>query len=63
MPHVHIGKRCTVRGAIIDEHCDIPDDTQIGVDPQSDRERFDVTPRGIVLVTADAMLAATAVRK
>jgi glucose-1-phosphate adenylyltransferase len=62
MPDVHIGKRCIIRGAILDEHCEIPDDTQIGVDPKADRERFEVTPRGIVLVTADALHAATVVR-
>jgi glucose-1-phosphate adenylyltransferase len=62
MPDVRIGKRCTIRNAILDEHCYIPDDMQIGVDPQRDRERFDVTPRGIVLVTPDALHVATAVR-
>jgi glucose-1-phosphate adenylyltransferase len=62
MPDVHIGKRCIIRGAILDEHCEIPDGTQIGVDPKLDRERFEVTPRGIVLVTADALHAATVVR-
>jgi glucose-1-phosphate adenylyltransferase len=62
MPDVRIGKGCTIRGAILDEHCYIPDGMQIGVDPRSDRERFDVTPRGIVLVTPDALHAATVVR-
>ena len=58
----NIGKRCTIRGAILDEHCFIPDGMQIGVDPKADRERFDVTPRGIVLVTPDALHSATVVR-
>ena len=62
MPGVRVGRGCTIRGAIIDEHCDIPDGTQIGVDPAMDRERFDVTPRGVVLVTPEALLAATSVR-
>jgi glucose-1-phosphate adenylyltransferase len=48
-----------VRVAIIDEHCEIPDGMQIGVDAEKDRERFDVTPRGIVLVTPDALLSLT----
>ncbi|HTQ36018.1 MAG TPA: glucose-1-phosphate adenylyltransferase [Steroidobacteraceae bacterium] len=62
MPDVRIGKHCTIRDAILDEHCEIPDGMQIGVDPVSDRERFDVTPRGIVLVTPDALHVATVVR-
>jgi glucose-1-phosphate adenylyltransferase len=62
MPGVHIGRNCIIRGAIIDEHCDIPDNTSIGIDPQADRERFDVTPRGIVLVTPETLLAATMTR-
>jgi glucose-1-phosphate adenylyltransferase len=62
MPGVHIGRNCIVRGAIIDEHCDIPDGTQIGVDPEADRERFDVTPRGVVLVTPESLLTGTSIR-
>ena len=37
LPSVHIGKGCTVINAIIDEGCDIPDGTKIGVDPAADR--------------------------
>jgi glucose-1-phosphate adenylyltransferase len=53
MPSVRIGKGCTIQNAIIDEHCDIPDGMQIGVDLELDRSRFDVTPKGVVLVTPD----------
>src|SRR5690606_12527694 len=59
MPGVRIGRRCVVRNVIIDEHCEIPDGMQIGVDPASDRVRFDVSPRGIVLVTPEMLLATT----
>ena len=62
MPGVHIGRNCVIRNAIIDEHCDIPDGTRVGVDPQADKERFDVTPRGIVLVTPETLFAATIAR-
>jgi glucose-1-phosphate adenylyltransferase len=62
MPAVHIGRNCIIRNAIIDEHCDIPDGTQIGVDIARDRERFDVTPRGVVLVTPETLHAATLTR-
>jgi glucose-1-phosphate adenylyltransferase len=59
MPGVRIGRNCTIRNAIIDEGCEIPDGMSIGVDQVSDRERFDVTPRGIVLVTPDALFSLT----
>ena len=62
MPGVHIGKGCTVRNAIIDEHCEIPDGTQIGVDLDADRQRFDVTPKGVVLVTPEMLTAATVLK-
>ncbi|RYZ66022.1 MAG: glucose-1-phosphate adenylyltransferase [Proteobacteria bacterium] len=62
MPGVRIGKRCVVRNAIIDEHCEIPDGTQIGVDIVADRQRFDVTPKGVILVTPDMLHTATVAR-
>jgi glucose-1-phosphate adenylyltransferase len=62
MPGVRIGKSCIIRRAIIDEHCDIPDGMQIGVDMQKDRERFDVTPKGVILVTPDMLHTATVAR-
>jgi len=62
MPGVHIGKGCTIRNAIIDEHCDIPDGTQIGVDINADRERYDVTPKGVVLVTPEMLLTMTTLK-
>jgi glucose-1-phosphate adenylyltransferase len=52
LPHVEIGKGCSVIGAIIDEGCVITDGMQIGVDRGADAHRFDVTDKGVVLVTA-----------
>ena len=62
MPNVRIGKNCTIRRAIVDEHCEIPDGTQIGVDMQQDRQRFDVTPKGVILVTPEMLQSATVAR-
>ena len=62
MPGVRIGKGCSIRNAIIDEHCDVPEGTQIGIDIEQDRQRFDVTPKGVVLVTPEMLLSATMVR-
>ncbi|MDW8258514.1 MAG: sugar phosphate nucleotidyltransferase, partial [Gammaproteobacteria bacterium] len=58
LPNVQIGRRCVVRNAILDENCDIPDDMQIGVDIERDRQRFDVTEKGVVLVTPDMLRGA-----
>ncbi|MET0291013.1 MAG: glucose-1-phosphate adenylyltransferase [Steroidobacteraceae bacterium] len=62
MPSVRIGKNCIIKRAIIDEHCEIPDGTQIGVDIAADRQRFDVTPKGVILVTPDMLHTATVAR-
>ena len=59
MPGVRIGRNCVIRNAIIDEHCEIVDNMQIGVNLEFDRQRFDVTPRGVVLVTPETLMAAT----
>jgi glucose-1-phosphate adenylyltransferase len=55
LPRVRVGERCVIRRAIIDEGSLVPDDTQIGMDPKADAERFYVTEGGVVLVTS-AML-------
>ncbi len=54
-PHVSIGADCRIQRAIIDSECHIPDGTVIGQDPVRDRDRFHVTERGVVLVTADML--------
>jgi len=55
LPHVEIGKSCTIRRAIVDEGCQIPEGTRIGVDLELDRQRFLVTEAGVVLVTTDML--------
>ena len=50
----------TLRGAIIDEGCEVPDGTSIGFDAAQDRERFFVTDKGVVLVTAGMLRPAVA---
>jgi glucose-1-phosphate adenylyltransferase len=55
LPHVEIGKGCVIRGAILDEGCEIPDGMTIGVDHAADASRFNVTDKGVVLVTADML--------
>lgn len=50
MDNVEVGRFCRIKKAIIDKDNVIPPNTQIGIDPQEDRKRFEVTPRGIVVV-------------
>ena len=60
LPNVKIGTGCTIRGAIVDEGCEVPDGAQIGVDHGADAARFHVTEKGVVLVTAEALLRGSA---
>ena len=51
MRNVIVGRNCRIRKAIIDADVIIPEQTEIGFDPDFDRERgFTVTPSGIVVV-------------
>lgn len=50
MDDVEVGRYCRIKKAIIDKHNTIPPHTEIGINPMADRERFTVTPRGIVVV-------------
>lgn len=54
-PDVDIGRHCEIHRAIIDRGCRIPEGTTIGVDPDKDRERFYVSPKGVVLVTPEML--------
>jgi glucose-1-phosphate adenylyltransferase len=55
LPHVSIGRNCVIQRAIVDEGCEIPDGTKIGVDLAADAKRFEVTERGVVLVTPEML--------
>jgi glucose-1-phosphate adenylyltransferase len=55
LPNAAIGRGCVISRAIIDEDCEIPDGTSIGVDQAADARRFHVSDAGIVLVTPDML--------
>ena len=58
LPNVEIGRHCTIKKAVLDRGCVIPEGMQIGVNHDDDRARgFRVSSAGVVLVTPD-MLAA-----
>lgn len=56
LPGVEVGKNCTIKKAIIDRGCIIPEDTSIGVDHEEDKKRgFRVSENGVVLVTRESL--------
>lgn len=55
LPNVTVGQHCRIKRTVIDKGCIIPDGTEIGVDPAKDRDRFYVSPKGVVLVTPDML--------
>ena len=50
MDWVEIGRNCHIRNAIIDKANVIPSGTEIGYDTEKDRERYFVSPSGIVVL-------------
>ena len=55
LPRVRVGKGCHIERAILAEGCQIPDNTQIGVDHKQDKQRFHVSNNGIVLVMPEML--------
>ena len=54
-PDAEIGRHSTVHKAIIEKGCIIPPNSEIGVDPDQDAERFYVSPGGVILVTPEML--------
>ena len=50
-----IGRHAVLKRCVVDKQCRIPEGMQIGVDPEADRQRFHVSPKGITLVTAEML--------
>jgi glucose-1-phosphate adenylyltransferase len=55
LPDVVIGERCRIRKTVIDKGCDIRPGMIIGEDREQDRQRFEITPEGVVMVTAEML--------
>jgi glucose-1-phosphate adenylyltransferase len=54
---VHIGKDAVIRRTVIDKNVTVPPRSHIGVDPERDRERFEVSPGGIVAIAKGEIIA------
>jgi glucose-1-phosphate adenylyltransferase len=50
MENVDIGRSCRIRRAIIDKDVKVPPGTTIGYDLKADRQRFQVSPGGVVVI-------------
>lgn len=55
LPDVEIGENCVIKKAVIDKGCIIPDGMEIGVNLAKDRDRFNVSPEGVVLVVPEML--------
>ena len=58
MENVVIGEHTRIRRAIIDKDVIIPPKTEIGFDPHVDRQRFNVTDSGLVVISKGMKLHA-----
>jgi glucose-1-phosphate adenylyltransferase len=50
MPSVHIGDKAIIRNAILDKNVYVEPGAQIGVDLERDRQRFTISPGGVIVV-------------
>jgi glucose-1-phosphate adenylyltransferase len=55
LPHARIGENVLLKRVVLDRGCEIPDGFQAGVDPEEDRKRFYVSPKGITLITPEML--------
>lgn len=51
LPNVDVGRNVTIKHAVVDKNCVIPDGMSIGVNLVEDKRRFHVSDKGVVLVT------------
>ncbi len=55
LPEVNVARHCKIKKAIIEKGCNIPEGMEIGIDSEQDKQRFFVSPGGVVLVTPDML--------
>ena len=55
LPNVEIGNHVTLRRAVVDKRCRLPDGLSAGVDAEADRKRFHVTERGVTVIVPESL--------
>jgi glucose-1-phosphate adenylyltransferase len=55
LPGVRVGHGAVLKRVVVDRRCEIPDGMVVGVDVAEDRRRFDITDRGITLITPEML--------
>ena len=53
LPNVEVERDCRLKKVIVDKGCIIPQGTVIGENIEADRERYSVSPGGVVLATGE----------
>jgi glucose-1-phosphate adenylyltransferase len=51
LPNVDVGRGVVLKRVVVDKDCRLPPGLSAGVDPDEDRRRFHVTPKGVTLIT------------
>lgn len=55
LPDVDVGRNAVLKRCIVDRNCRIPEGLVVGVDPVEDKRRFQVSEKGITLVTPEML--------
>jgi len=55
LPKVTLGENVKLKNVVIDRGCTIPDNIEIGLNPEEDKKRYFVSEKGITLVTPDML--------
>ena len=55
LPHADIGRRAILKRCVVDKRCRVPEGLVAGVNPDDDRRRFHVSPKGITLITPEML--------